>query len=92
MKRHYVAQSRYGYIGIDEQQEEGAKGCRTVLTGIKQRKLGYQIANLLNTAYQQGRDEPALDIAAAFTAINRQDVAHIAANHGVFSLETEVAK
>ena len=62
-KRVYVAHGRNGYIGIDEHVIGQSDGCvqnaclRTVISGIKPKKLGIQIADLLNIAYKQGQDD-----------------------------------
>lgn len=55
MKREYRAQARYGYVGIDLFMGDSCR--RTVLTGIKPQKLGYQIADALQRAYEQGRSD-----------------------------------
>ena len=85
MKREYIAQGRNGSI---HEYRDGDYS-RTVLTILNSRQ-GYQIANLLNTAYQQGRDDAAGDIARAFTAINAADARKAVQPTDKFSLETEI--
>lgn len=87
MKRQYFAQPCNGYTTVEEFGE--SKRIRTVITITKPAKLGQQIANLLNAAYQQGRDDAAGDIARAFTAINAADARKAVQPTDKFSLETE---
>jgi hypothetical protein len=88
MKRQYKAQGIYhGCMDVAEFRD--GQCTRTVLTGIKPQKLGQQIANLLNAAYQQGRDDAALEIARAFTTINADDARKAVQSTDKFSLETD---
>jgi len=89
MKREYKAQGIY-HGSMDVAEFKDGQCTRAVSTGIKPMKLAYQIANLLNAAYQQGRDDAAQEIAAAFLPKSSQQMAHeLVQPTDKFSLETD---
>jgi hypothetical protein len=59
MDRMYLASARYDYVGIEEYLD--GQCLRTVRSGIKPKKLGKEIADLMMQAYHQGRKDQAAE-------------------------------